>query len=195
MRVRLAAEWCQLRPGMRWALVISLLASMLALTLPPSEDALPSEPPTAHGVDPQDVAAPATSAPAGTQWRRLLVGAGAPREPAEADPFELRQAAAPTAPPTAPTVVAPPAPAPVQEITAPAPRYRVAGWLDAGEGRLWLLSDGQHELVAKPGMTLLDGYMVQAIEPRAIRLQHTATQTQVSLPLPALPTVDGQPSS
>jgi hypothetical protein len=172
------AAWASLRPGMRWALGLSVLASGLALwsaSTPPEPSAPNSslEPHTA----PARTNAPSPSSPLTLPAQM----ASLELERAERDPFELP----PPPPPPAPVVVAaPPAPPPP---SAPAISYRYLGqMLDLqGQRQIYLVRSDNKEVRVERGTRLDEGYVVEAITTTEIKLVYEPLQQRVNIPIPA----------
>lgn len=120
----------------------------------------------------------------GTLWQAYAHRVSALFPEAERDPFS------PELPPALPTPVAAAAPAPLPPPppppSAPIPQFRIVGWFGvAGEPRQLLLTDGQTEVVARVGLNLPDGFVVQTINERQLVLRHPASQADYALSLPA----------
>lgn len=176
----------RLSPVLRWALLTSTVTTLAVLLLPdPEQDRVAGtvEPPggLAGVAQPAPADVPAASASAGSIWRSYAARVPPEFTEAERDPF-MRE---PSAAPAAVAVQIPTQPPPALRA-APALQFRVAGWFAVGgEGRLVLLTDGRTEVVAKQGLSLPDGFVVQSIEAQSLLLRHHDTQTDYVLSLPA----------
>lgn len=180
----LPALWAGLSKSLRIALGATLAVTAGVLALPASDSASDaSVAPVVAAVTSSP--SPSSSAPPGATWSAWQRSLRPEFPEAEADPFS-NGAAAVTA------VAAPPAPAPLVGPPPPPPpppppqtQFRVLGWFGvSGDAPKLLLSDGQVEKLAAPGLALPDGFVVRAIEPRGVVLRHAASQTEVVLPLP-----------
>ncbi|WP_156392361.1 MULTISPECIES: hypothetical protein [unclassified Roseateles] len=174
----------RLSPLLRWALVGSSVATLAVLLLPEP----PAEGVTATALDQADASgrllpSTAASAPPGTYWHAYAARQPPEFAEAERDPFAPEAPAVMPAPPPAVTV---PPPAPTPPPPPPAPQFRVVGWFGVeGQAQQVLLTDGQIEIVAQPGLALPDGFVVQSIDAQRLVLRYPPTQTDYALSLPA----------
>jgi hypothetical protein len=177
MSFGLVASFGKMRPGMRWALGLSLLVSGMAL-LPTSEK--PEAAVAIAMAQPSDAAPGVPASP--PIIRAVLPGQLAVQalERAERDPFEL------PAPPPVAAPVAPPAPPPPAPPSAPALNYRYLGQLLdlQGQRRVYLARSDGKEVMVERGTRLDEGYLVEAITPAEIKLVYEALQQRLSIPIP-----------
>lgn len=180
-----------LRPGMRWALGLSVLAALVALALP-SPDVVPGGPGAngdGSGSGVGSSASGATSGPAvpyQTKTHQALPEqlARLDLEPAVGDPFADGTQAALEAirpvPPTAPTpILAPVLPSP------PSLNYRFLGLLMDPQGlRKVFLARADKEFLVEKGSLLEEGYLVEAITAEEVKLVYEPLQHRVSIPIP-----------
>jgi hypothetical protein len=120
---------------------------------------------------------------------KLALAQRDPFTPYVAPPPKLpKSSQAPKGPsqPPAPVVVPVPVAAPLP--TAPELGLFYAGQMTtpSGERQVFALQRDQL-LTLKTGMTLSNGFVVQAIEPRAVRFHYPATNSTARLNLPELP--------
>lgn len=182
----------QLRPGLALGLVATTVASGWALWAPADKPA----------VQPLVAAVLREATPVLGQGRagvpvasRLQDGAGpfaaTSFEPAARDPF----AAAPLAPPPAPS---PPAPVAVPQVNAaaavppsppppaPPPMPAYLGQMHTPDGQhIVLLNENGRTTTAQAGVRLSGGWVVQALEPAAVKLAVPGTDLSAVLVVPA----------
>ncbi|MBQ0935107.1 hypothetical protein [Ideonella paludis] len=175
-----------MRPSLKWALAGSVCLTVGVWLLGPNA-------PTAQVVEATPVrgapgplnpgAAPTAMAPLPAHWPALAVSAAqrdvfaAVQPPATPAPKVVAQAAVVNQ--TSAQVPPPPPP-------APAVSYRFLGRMRTPEGQvLTLLQRDDKPVTLSVGLVLDDGYVVQAIEPLAVRLFYPPTATVVELPTPA----------
>ncbi len=179
----------RLSPSLRWALVGSSVATLGVLLLPePQPDGVPANAGAgslAVGMLPSTAAmspGSAASAPAGGFWRAYVASTPPEFAEAERDPFAPDLPPAPPAP--VPTLAAAPPPPPPPPL--PTPQFSIVGWFGVeGQGPQVLLTNGQTEIVAREGLALPDGFVVQSVNAQRVVLRHAVTQTDYALSLPA----------
>lgn len=182
-----------MRPGLRRALVVSVLLSAAAIlwpmdavkvvaqvterAAPRAEVLAPVEvPPTAVAADAQ-VALPA-------QMPRHVLGG------ADFDPFTGVQPAPPPSPPPERPFVGP--------VQAPPPQppqlnYRYLGqFTDPGGKRTVYLATAGRDLSVAVGSALDEGYVVESISPSVVRLYYPPLRAHLDIPIPA--NASGNPS-
>jgi hypothetical protein len=162
-----------LRPGIRWTLGASLLASMLAL-LPAAEPAAPLMPKSYE----KDV-----RQQGGREWIALPERLPAlSLERAEHDPFE-----SPTLlPPVVPVATPAPPPSFLTASNSSALGYRYLGQLLDLQGRrmVYIVRGDNKEILVSPGMRLDDGFLVEAIAASELTLFHEPSQQRTSILIP-----------
>lgn len=181
-RVRIAEREPTMRAPLRWILLITVALTALSLWWPADEArvaghvvaaaAAPESPPRSARNEP----APPSALPAALPRQEL--------GKAEFDPFVGAQPAAPPPPKPVMTPIAatpPPAPPP-----APPPlTYRYIGRMQDPDGKpsVYLAKADKH-LAVGVGMTLEEGYIVEAIDGDAIRLRYPPLDARASIPIP-----------
>ena len=187
----MAQRWQALPLRLRQALGLTALVSALAWGLPDGAavvEAVPVGPRAPNaGLSPNTPRPPAFEPAAGRALPARPVGPQVVSD-AVADPFgasgALSTQGPSQSPPAAPMANAEPMGPP--PLVLPSPSVRVQGWLRAADGApVLLISDGETDWVARPGLALPGGLEVQAIERDALRLKHVATGRVQRLPLPA----------
>jgi hypothetical protein len=179
-----------LRPGLRWALGLSAVASawaMLAPADPPLVAATAPAPAGQGGPSSPAPRPPLPSAARGTAPGQALALATVPArlaeqplEPADRDPFSIPQPPAPPPPPPAPPPPPPPAP------QAPALNYRYLGQIIDPQGqRKVYLARPDKDLLVEAGTRLDEGYRVESITDDEIRLVYEPLQQRAVIRIPA----------
>lgn len=185
------AKFMSMRPAVRWALLISLGATVLALIWPGNTPGRPL------AMVKMDMATSGGSSLPSGRPNEAVVMRGQPSkpplpeqlpalilEPAEGDPFAI----VPTSPPpqALAAVVAMPQLAPATP-TLPSLNYRYLGQLmdPQGERKVYVARGGDNkELLLEKGTRLDEGYVVEAITTEAIGLIYEPLQHRVSIPIP-----------
>jgi hypothetical protein len=192
--------WRGVAPGLRWLLLVTGGLSLVSLALP-GPDPLAEPVPRPAGVGPGQVSAPANVQPMAIDNRAAVAGAWGQLmttrrrvawAPAAGDPFAAAAAATSMAMAAPPPAVALPGgvftgpPAPEPPAPPPQTLFQVTGWLRATSGQVHvLLSNGQLEWVARPGLALGDGFVVEAWGSGGLELLHLPTGTRQTLALPS----------
>lgn len=178
----------RIRPAVQGALAATVLATVWALWSPSGPEVVPVQlagsgaPHSAAEQGPaRSRAGDATNVPGQSLERRTL-------SPAERDPFHP----SPTSPSpadTPPTVEPPPRAAAVEQAPPAAPpaptmSHALLGRFQAPDGS-WLvfLQDGEQVVQVVPGVTLSDGWRVDALSAHQVTLRHPTVEQPVVLPL------------
>ena len=175
-----------LRPGLRWALAVSVAASGAALLWPGREAAVLESVRTserAAGLDELATMRPPSHAPgpASTDDRARPLPRELPVAQIDAARFDPFVGVVPPPPPPPPVVAAPPPPPP----QAPAPSYRFMGRMSGPDGaEVVYLMRGDSPVAVQPGTRLDDGYVVEAITKDAVRLLYPSMDARASIPIP-----------
>lgn len=185
-RGAISARGVEMRSGLRWLLAATLLASGFALLYPENR------PQIVAAVGSAEVGRRATSSvdaplPATLPMLRL--------EAAGRDPFSSPRAEGTqgrSAPEARVVQQAPALPAsgvlPVQGVAPPQPSWKYFGRMTSPGGRvITLLTRGEQPVAVETGMSLGDGYKVEALDEHHVRLAHALSGVQYAIPIPLLP--------
>jgi len=186
-----------LRPGLRWALGLSAVASAWAMLSPADPPVVAATAPPSAGQGGLSAPAPRppTSTPGAAPTSPVRAGGTASvlalapvparlteqmLEAADRDPFSIPQ---PPAPPPPPPLPPPPPPPPPQ---VPALNYRYLGqFLDPQGVRKVYLARPDKDLLVEAGTRLDEGYRVDTITDDEIRLVHEPLQQRAVIRIPA----------